>query len=100
MEHENSLRSKQWCVSCRLCAGQKKADDIAVAGVAEIPNVIDGRVGNSRFLAGEKLTEADTRLLPTLAQFDAAYHGARKCSRQRIVNFPHLTLLWVGFCGK
>ena len=78
----------------------KKVDDIAVSEVAETPDVIDGRVGNSRFLAGEKLTEADTRLFPTLAQFDVAYHGARKCSRQQIVDFPHLTLLVVGFLGK
>ena len=60
----------------------QKADDIAVAGVAETPDVIDGRVGNSRFLAGEQLTETDTLLFLTSAQFDMASHGARKCSRQ------------------
>jgi glutathionyl-hydroquinone reductase len=54
------------CIVPALCRA-KKADDIAVAEVAETPDVIDGRVGNSRFLAGEKLTEADTRLFPTLA---------------------------------
>ena len=78
----------------------KKADDIAVSEVAETPDVIDGRVGNSRFIAGEKLTEADTRLFPTLAQFDVAYHGARKCSRHRIVDYLHLTFLLVGFWGR
>ena len=60
----------------------QKADDIAVAGVAEIPNVIDGRVGNSRVLAGEQLTETDTLLFLTSAQFDMTSHGVRKCSRQ------------------
>ena len=60
----------------------QKADDIAGAGVAETPDVIDGRVGNSRFLAGEQLTETDIRLFLTSAEFDMASHGARKCSRQ------------------
>jgi len=60
----------------------QKADDIAVAGVAEIPNVIDSRVGNSRVLAGEQLTETDTLLFLTSAQFDMTSHGVRKCSRQ------------------
>jgi glutathionyl-hydroquinone reductase len=75
----------------------RKADDIAVAGVAETPDVIDGRIGNSRFLVGEQLTETDTRLFLTSAQFDMASHGGRKCSRQQIVVYP---LLWVGFWGK
>ena len=78
----------------------RKADDIAVAGVAETPDVIDGRIGNSRFLVGEQLTETDTRLFLTSAQFDMASHGGRKCSRQQIVVYPHLAFLWVGFWGK
>jgi putative glutathione S-transferase len=75
----------------------RKADDIAVAGVAETPDVIEGRIGNSRFFVGEQLTETDTRLFLTSAQFDMASHGGRKCSRQQIVVYP---LLWVGFWGK
>ena len=78
----------------------QKADDIAVARVAKIPDLIDGRAGNSRFLAGEQLTETDTRLFPTSAQFEMTSHGARKCSRQQIVNYPHLTLLWVALRGS
>jgi putative glutathione S-transferase len=37
----------------------------------------DGR----RFLLGDKLTEADVRLLPALARFDAVYTTLFKCTR-------------------
>ena len=62
----------------------QKADDIAVAGVAEIPNVIDGRVGNSRVLAGEQLTETDTLLFLTSAQFDMTSHGQGNAVANRL----------------
>jgi glutathionyl-hydroquinone reductase len=44
----------------------------------------------SRFLVGDRLTEADWRLFTTLVRFDAVYHGHFKCNRNRLADFPHL----------
>ncbi len=43
-----------------------------------------------RFLAGERLTEADIFLFTTLIRFDLVYHTHFKCNRKRIVDYPNL----------
>ena len=35
-------------------------------------------------------TLPDWRLFPTLARFDVAYHGAFKCNKRRLVDYPNL----------
>jgi len=52
---------------------------------------LDKHLGQSRYLAGEYLTEADWRLFVTLVRFDCAYHGLFKCNIQRIEDYPHLS---------
>lgn len=52
---------------------------------------LEAHLSTSRYLAGEYLTEADWRLFVTLVRFDAAYHGAFKCNRQRIADYPALS---------
>ncbi|NQW08493.1 MAG: glutathione S-transferase family protein [Alphaproteobacteria bacterium] len=42
------------------------------------------------YLLGDRVTEADWRLFPTLARFDAVYHGHFKCNRHRLIDFPNL----------
>lgn len=51
---------------------------------------LDAHLANHRYLCGERLTEADIRLFPTLIRFDAVYHGHFKCNRQRLEDFEHL----------
>jgi len=51
---------------------------------------LEERLANSRYLVGERITEADWRLFTTLVRFDAVYHGHFKCNRQRIVDYPNL----------
>jgi putative glutathione S-transferase len=51
---------------------------------------LEQRLGRNRYLAGERLTEADWRLFPTLVRFDVAYHGAFKCNLRRLVDYPNL----------
>ena len=51
---------------------------------------IDAHLGQQRFLAGDRVTEADIRLFTTLIRFDAVYHGHFKCNRQRLEDFAHL----------
>jgi putative glutathione S-transferase len=50
----------------------------------------DDLLADRRYLAGDVLTEADVRLFPTLIRFDVVYYSHFKCSRRRIVDFPHL----------
>ena len=49
------------------------------------------RLSGRRYLAGEKLTEADWRLFTTLVRFDAVYYGHFKCNLRRIVDYPNLS---------
>ena len=50
------------------------------------------RIGSAprRYLAGERITEADWRLFTTLVRFDAVYHGHFKCNLRRLVDYPNL----------
>jgi putative glutathione S-transferase len=43
-----------------------------------------------RWLCGDRYTEADLRLFPTLARFDVAYHYAFKCNIRRLTDYPRL----------
>ncbi|MEL7465333.1 MAG: glutathione S-transferase C-terminal domain-containing protein [Pseudomonadota bacterium] len=51
---------------------------------------IDEKLGRTRYLTGDALTEADIRLFPTLVRFDVAYHGAFKCNLKRLIDYPNL----------
>ncbi|WP_448208069.1 glutathione S-transferase family protein [Azospirillum sp. sgz302134] len=52
---------------------------------------LEERLSESRYLAGQHLTEADWRLFVTLVRFDTAYHGAFKCNLRRIEDYPNLS---------
>jgi putative glutathione S-transferase len=43
-----------------------------------------------RYLAGERITEADWRAFPTLVRFDEVYHVHFRCNYRRIVEYPSL----------
>ncbi|MGW6940744.1 glutathione S-transferase family protein [Streptomyces xanthophaeus] len=49
------------------------------------------RLGSSRYLVGDTVTEADVRLFTTLVRFDSVYHGHFKCNRQKLAEMP---VLW------
>ncbi len=53
-------------------------------------DTIEERLGRRRFLLGGHLTEADVRLFPTLARFDAVYYLLYKCNLHRLVDYPYL----------
>ena len=44
-----------------------------------------------RYLAGDRLTEADWRAFPTLLRFDPVYYGHFKCNLKRVQDYPNLT---------
>ena len=51
---------------------------------------LEQRLGTQRYLAGDRVTEADWRLFTTLVRFDAVYFGHFKCNKRRIVDYPNL----------
>lgn len=53
-------------------------------------DALEERLGRRRFLLGDQLCEADVRLYPTLARFDAVYYVHFKCNLHRLVDYPHL----------
>ncbi|SDX36475.1 glutathione S-transferase family protein [Marinobacter mobilis] len=52
---------------------------------------LDQRLSGQRYLAGNRLTEADWRLFTTLIRFDAVYYGHFKCNLRQIRDYPHLS---------
>ena len=52
---------------------------------------LEARLDRQRYLVGDRITEADWRLFPTLVRFDAAYVGHFKCNLRRIDDYPNLS---------
>jgi putative glutathione S-transferase len=52
---------------------------------------VEQTLTQQRYLAGDRLTEADWRLFTTLIRFDAVYHGHFKTNRQRIADYPAIS---------
>jgi glutathionyl-hydroquinone reductase len=52
---------------------------------------IEQRLGHQRYLVGDRFTEADLRLFPTLVRFDAVYYGHFKCNLRRVTDYHHLS---------
>jgi putative glutathione S-transferase len=52
---------------------------------------IEKRLESSHYLLGEKITEADWRLLPTLVRFDVGYFTAFKCNLRAIRDYTALS---------
>lgn len=51
---------------------------------------LDRRLSCDRYLAGDRVTEADWRLFTTLVRFDAVYACHFKCNLRRIVDYASL----------
>lgn len=71
-------------------ARSQTAYDEAVTEVFEALDRIENVLETRSWLTGERITEADIRLFPTLARFDAAYWSAFKCNKRRLIDYPHL----------
>ncbi len=71
-------------------ATTQAAYDEAVTTLFDALDWAEGRLSTHRYLAGDRLTEADWRLVTTLLRFDLVYHQHFKCNRKRIVDYPNL----------
>lgn len=71
-------------------ATSQAAYEQATEGIFTTLDALDERLARRRFLLGEQLTEADIRLFPTLARFDAVYYQLFRCNKRRLVDYRHL----------
>jgi glutathionyl-hydroquinone reductase len=74
---------------CGFATSQQAYDEAYQALFARL-DALEERLTTRRFLVGDTITEADVRLWPTLARFDAVYHGHFKCNRNKLIEFPAL----------
>jgi glutathionyl-hydroquinone reductase len=72
-----------------FATGQAAYDEAVEALFATLDR-LEERLAGRRFLFGDAVTESDVRLYPTLARFDAVYHGHFKCNLRRLVDYPNL----------
>jgi len=52
---------------------------------------LEERLSRQRYLAGDRITEADWRLFTTILRFDAVYYSHFKCNLRRIADYPNLS---------
>ena len=72
-------------------ATTQDAYEEAVSKLFETLDSLETRLSKSRYLLGDKLTEADWRLFTTLIRFDPVYVGHFKCNIRRIADYPNLS---------
>jgi putative glutathione S-transferase len=61
-----------------------------VTGLFDALDRAEALLSERRYLAGDRLTEADLRLWTTLIRFDPVYVTHFKCNVRRIVDYPNL----------
>ncbi|MGH1483338.1 MAG: glutathione S-transferase family protein [Geminicoccales bacterium] len=71
-------------------ATTQDAYDEAVSALFEELDRLDTLLGTQRYLAGDRITEADWRLFTTLVRFDPVYATHFKTDRKRIVDYANL----------
>lgn len=71
-------------------ASTQAAYEEAFDAVFATLDALEERLARRRFLQGSQLTEADVRLYPSLARFDAVYYLLYKCNLHRLVEYRHL----------
>jgi glutathionyl-hydroquinone reductase len=71
-------------------ASSQAAYDEAYARLFARLDWLEQRLADRRYLVGDTITEADVRLWPTLARFDAVYQGHFKCNRNKLAEMPAL----------
>jgi glutathionyl-hydroquinone reductase len=68
----------------------QEAYDEAFADVFTALERLDALLAERRYLAGDAITLADWRLLPTLLRFDAVYHTHFRCNGARLIEYEHV----------
>jgi putative glutathione S-transferase len=72
-------------------ASTQKAYERAYDRLFATMDNLEQRLSRQRYLAGDVITEADWRLLPTLLRFDPVYYSHFKCNKKRVIDYPNLS---------
>ena len=72
-------------------ATTQQAYEEAATAVFAALDWAEARLGETAYLMGDDITEADWRLFTTLVRFDAVYFGHFKCNRRRIADYENLS---------
>jgi putative glutathione S-transferase len=72
-------------------ATSQAAYEDAVGKLFETLDWLDAKLSRQRYLCGDRVTEADIRLLVTLLRFDLVYFSHFKCNLRRIADYPSLS---------
>jgi len=73
-------------------ASSQDGYDAAARGVFAMLDELEDRLSDGRpFICGDRLTETDIRLFPTLIRFDAVYFTHFKCNLRRIGDYRFLS---------
>jgi len=71
-------------------AETQRAYDEAIADLFSALDRWDGTLANQRYLAGDRLTEADVCMFTTLIRFDHVYHTHFMCNKRAIHEYDNL----------
>ncbi len=71
-------------------ARSQEAYEEAARKVFHCLDTLEGLLAERRYLAGDRITEADWRVFPTLLRFDLVYYSHFKCNLRRIQDYPNL----------
>ncbi|WP_375451583.1 glutathione S-transferase family protein [uncultured Devosia sp.] len=72
-------------------ATSQSAYDEAVGTLFQSLDWVEELLGETAYLTGDSITEADWRLFTTLVRFDAVYVGHFKCNRRRIADYENIS---------
>jgi putative glutathione S-transferase len=72
-------------------ATTQEAYEGAVAKLFDALDWVEGLLGETAYLTGDTITEADWRLFTTLVRFDAVYFGHFKCNLRRIADYKNIS---------
>ena len=72
-------------------ATTQAAYDRSVHALFDTLDWLESRLRTQRWLVGNRFSEADLRLFPTLVRFDAVYYGHFKCSVRKLKDYPALS---------
>src|SRR5579862_7650350 len=72
-------------------ATTQQAYEDAARGVFATLDRLEELLSRQRYLVGDRLTESDWRLFPTLVRFDAVYYSHFKCNVRRIADYHNLS---------
>lgn len=72
-------------------ATTQAAYEEAVVPLFDTLDWFEEKLATTRFLTGDRVTEADIRLFTTLIRFDVVYYGHFKCNLRRIADYPNLS---------